>query len=127
MRKIAKFALAATLVGGAGAPTAVFVADQASANDPRCQRVIDYPSGSFPLRSGQAYTAYGPNSGFDGKQHYNIKRIQREVGAPVDGYYGSKTASKVKSWQRSHGLSVDGKVGPKTWSKMARGVTCAGF
>ena len=30
MKKIAKFALAATLVGGVGAPAAVFVADQAS-------------------------------------------------------------------------------------------------
>lgn len=44
-----------------------------------------------------------------------VKRIQKAVGATVDGYFGDGTESKVKAFQKKHGLSADGIVGNDTW------------
>lgn len=49
-----------------------------------------------------------------------VKRVQRVVGATVDGDFGPATESLVRVFQRDHSLLVDGVVGPKTWEEIAR-------
>lgn len=86
------------------------------------------PTGKFPYPAGKT-SMYGPST--SGKPYYsgavagskltkaqiqsNIRKIQRAVGAGVDGIFGSQTASKVKSYQSKHRLTPDGLVGEKTW------------
>ena len=48
----------------------------------------------------------------------DVKKMQKAVGAPVDGVFGPGTLSFVKKWQRSNGLTPDGIVGPATQAKM---------
>lgn len=77
---------------------------------------------AFPLPSGHWYgvndkTQYS-HSGVRTADQPNIKKIQRKVGAGVDGKFGPRTAEAVKAYQRKHNLRVDAKVGPSTWSKM---------
>lgn len=93
------------------------------------------PTGPFPWPNWNCY--YGPSSASDPRWYSgkvgspirskanvqaNIKRIQRMVGAYVDGFYGNKGSSKtveaVKKWQKAHGLTPDGIVGPKAWAAM---------
>jgi peptidoglycan hydrolase-like protein with peptidoglycan-binding domain len=50
----------------------------------------------------------------------HIQRIQRCVGAGVDGRYGDQTVKAVKKWQAAHKLPADGIVGPRTWAAMAK-------
>lgn len=47
-----------------------------------------------------------------------VRRIQRRVGAKVDGAFGPKTAAAVRAFQRKHGLKVDGIVGRQTVAAM---------
>lgn len=53
-----------------------------------------------------------------GHNEYPTKYIQWRIGARVDGWFGSETASKVKVWQRSRGLYSDGSVGPLSWKAL---------
>ena len=48
-----------------------------------------------------------------------VKRIQRVVGAKVDGYFGPKTEKAVMRWQGRNNCYPDGWIGPKTWAVMA--------
>lgn len=48
----------------------------------------------------------------------DVARVQRIVGATVDGVFGPRTEGKVIAWQRKHELVADGVVGPKTRAKM---------
>ena len=43
-----------------------------------------------------------------------VKRIQRSVGATVDGYAGPGLLKAVKEWQKAHDLEPDGVFGPKS-------------
>ena len=47
-----------------------------------------------------------------------VKRVQKAVGAKVDGYFGPSSVAKTKAWQRRSGLAADGIVGPKSWAKI---------
>lgn len=47
-----------------------------------------------------------------------VKRIQRVVGAYVDGYFGPKTEKAVMRWQGRHNCYPDGWIGPQTWAAM---------
>ena len=40
--------------------------------------------------------------------------LQRAIGIPADGDFGSITEQAVRDFQREHGLTVDGKVGRQT-------------
>ena len=44
-----------------------------------------------------------------------VEALQRRLGLPVDGDFGSRTAAAVKRFQRRQGLPADGVVGPATW------------
>ncbi len=49
-----------------------------------------------------------------GSRGSTIAAVQRALGIPADGIYGSATRRAVMSFQRAHGLIVDGIVGPQT-------------
>ena len=51
-----------------------------------------------------------------------IEKIQKIVGAKIDGLFGPETESKVKKWQKSKGLKDDGKVGKNTLSKIIENI-----
>ena len=48
----------------------------------------------------------------EGETGPDVARIQRIVGATVDGDWGPKTTAAVKAWQTAHGLEPDGLWGP---------------
>lgn len=48
----------------------------------------------------------------------DVARVQRIVGADIDGVFGPHTSAAVKAWQRAHGLKSDGIVGPRTRAAM---------
>ena len=48
----------------------------------------------------------------EGETGPDVARIQRIVGATVDGDWGPKTTAAVKAWQTLHGLEPDGLWGP---------------
>ena len=79
-------------------------------------------SGSFPLPKGHFYYTEDRrsvvHSGYYAKDRPAIRKIQKKVGAGVDGGYGGKTKAAVMRWQAKHGLKADGAVGPSTWAKM---------
>jgi hypothetical protein len=43
-----------------------------------------------------------------------VRRIQRALGLPADGVFGSQAERSVRQFQRRSGLIVDGVVGPQT-------------
>lgn len=49
-----------------------------------------------------------------GSHGSSIAAVQRALGIPADGVYGSATRRAVIAFQRAHGLIVDGIVGPQT-------------
>lgn len=54
-----------------------------------------------------------------GYSRATVERIQREVGAPVDGVIGPHTTLLVMRWQADRGLSADGMIGPRTLARMS--------
>ena len=46
------------------------------------------------------------------------RRVQRGVGAAVDGVFGADTLALVRSFQARHKLTVDGVVGAATWTAL---------
>jgi peptidoglycan hydrolase-like protein with peptidoglycan-binding domain len=49
-----------------------------------------------------------------GSHGSTIAAVQRALGIPADGVYGSRTRRAVIAFQQAHGLIVDGIVGPQT-------------
>ena len=65
--------------------------------------------------------AYPGRSLRKGSQGDDVKLVQAEVDATVDGDFGPKTERAVKKWQRANKECCgpnDGIVGPKTWGCM---------
>ena len=79
----------------------------------------------FPLSKGHYYYTESKSSkvhsGYYAKDRAAIRKIQRAVGAGVDGGYGEKTKAKVKSKQKALGFKgddIDGAVGINTWNRL---------
>ena len=76
----------------------------------------------FPLDDGHFYYTEDRrstvHSGYWPKDRPAIRKIQRKVGAAVDGRFGKYTKNKVIRWQRKHGVKDDGAVGSVTWGAM---------
>ena len=56
-----------------------------------------------------------------GDRGSTIAQVQRALGIPADGVYGSATRRAVIAFQRAHGLVVDGIVGPQTLGALGLG------
>ena len=56
-----------------------------------------------------------------------VKQLQRKLGVPATGYYGSQTKAAVKRYQRSHGLTADGIAGPATLRALGIRVSSASY
>jgi peptidoglycan hydrolase-like protein with peptidoglycan-binding domain len=90
------------------------------------------PTGTYP-RPGGATSCYGPSRAgaawYSGRAagvlpkstiQWQIKRIQRMVGASADGIYGDATVEAVLAWQRANKVPADGIVGKATWDAMVK-------
>lgn len=53
-----------------------------------------------------------------GSSAHDVRAVQSQVGASIDGKYGNQTTAAVKAFQRKHGLQVDGVVGAQTIAAM---------
>jgi peptidoglycan hydrolase-like protein with peptidoglycan-binding domain len=51
----------------------------------------------------------------EGSRGEAVRRIQAEVGVPVDGIEGPQTTAALKRFQEEHGLKPDGIAGSQTW------------
>jgi hypothetical protein len=67
--------------------------------------------GSKGTSQGGKFVSQGASGG-------GVQKIQRAVGATVDGAFGYNTRASVMSYQRAHGLKVDGVVGHQTAAAM---------
>ena len=56
-----------------------------------------------------------------------VKQLQRKLGVPATGYYGTQTRAAVRRFQRREGLTVDGIAGPRTLRKLGIRVTSASY
>ena len=54
----------------------------------------------------------------NGSKGEDVKKLQKYLGIPDDGDFGSGTETAVKNWQKANGLKDDGVVGDITWGKM---------
>ncbi len=48
-----------------------------------------------------------------------VKILQRKLGVPDDGEFGSGTEDALKSYQQANGLTADGIAGPDTFAAMS--------
>jgi peptidoglycan hydrolase-like protein with peptidoglycan-binding domain len=55
-----------------------------------------------------------------GSHGSRVKRLQRDLGLPADGVFGSGTLRAVRRFQRTHDIPVDGVVGKATWRMIRR-------
>ena len=53
-----------------------------------------------------------------GSSGEEVKELQKFLGIPTDGVFGSRTERAVKEWQSKNRLVVDGIVGPTTRNRM---------
>jgi len=54
-----------------------------------------------------------------------VAALQRALGIPADGIYGTQTRRAVIAFQRGHGLIVDGIAGPQTLGALGLGASAA--
>jgi len=82
------------------------------------------PIGKFPLPEGHAYAVNDghskTHSGYYPKDRPAIRRIQKEVGAKIDGEFGKHTAELVREWRVKNGLGAHGSVGRVGWDAMVK-------
>ena len=72
-------------------------------------------SAIHPAEAGARVRAHAAQSRSD------VAALQRALGVPADGVFGSQTERAVKRYQRRHGLTVDGIVGPGTRQALGLG------
>jgi peptidoglycan hydrolase-like protein with peptidoglycan-binding domain len=92
---------------------------------------------SMTAISGVALAADGDSGGTEasssratlevGSTGRSVKALQRKLGVPATGYYGSQTAAAVRRFQRRKGLKVDGVAGPATLRRLGIRVTAASY
>ena len=56
-----------------------------------------------------------------------VRRVQTQLGLPVDGLYGPMTRNAVRRFQRARALDPDGMVGPDTWAALERSAARSDF
>jgi uncharacterized protein (TIGR02594 family) len=55
-----------------------------------------------------------------GDEGDDVVELQKSLGIPVDGEFGSVTDAAVRAFQAAMGLEDDGVVGPQTWTELDR-------
>ena len=78
---------------------------------------------AMTVGAGAALASGGSGSGLieSGARGATISAVQRALGIPADGVYGTETRRAVMAFQQSHGLIVDGIVGPQTLGALGLG------
>lgn len=79
---------------------------------------VNAPGPVAPVSPGPKPTIKQGSSDPKGAAVGPVHEWQAIVGAtPIDGIFGSKTATLTKAWQKAHGLAADGIVGQLTWTQ----------
>ena len=56
-----------------------------------------------------------------------VKKLQRRLGVPATGYFGTQTRAAVKRFQRRRGLTADGVAGPATLRALGLRISKASY
>lgn len=90
-----------------------------------------YPIATEPVHKMEKSPAHAAVDDFSGvvlkrgQQNHHVKRLQellnmKNYNLKVDGFFGSKTESRLRAFQNDSGLTIDGIAGEKTFNELLK-------